>query len=83
MKVFYKHETWAPPQPGEPEKADVEEVVFPKGLFEELDRVLKVSQRVLPVGARKFQGWEVGLLERFDVGDKRRSAVNGLEEGVD
>jgi hypothetical protein len=78
MKVFYKHETWAPPNPGEVEKADVEEVALPAQLFEELGRVLSLSQRILPVGARKFQGWDVGLLERFDVGDVRESVVDGL-----
>ena len=28
------------------------------------------SQDVLPATARKFQGWDVGLLERFDVGEE-------------
>jgi len=86
MKLFYKHESWAPPQPGEVEKADVEEVVFPRSLFEELRRVLGVSQAILPFGARKFQGWEVGLLERFDVGDVKVKGVVGgdlVEGGVD
>lgn len=69
MKVFYKREMWEPPKAGEPEKVDVEEAVLPGALFEELGRTLEKSQKILPVGARKFQGWEVGLLERFDVGD--------------
>jgi hypothetical protein len=82
MKVFFKRETWAPPQPGEPEKVDEEEVVFPMGLFEELGRVLSVSQNILPVGARKFQGWEVGLLERFDIGDVKKVVTGFVEENV-
>jgi hypothetical protein len=91
MKVFYKRQTWAPPHPGEPEKADVDEVAFPIGLFEELERVLRESQYILPVGAREFQGWEVGLVERFDIEESRvevdvvdKLVVDGLEaEDVD
>jgi hypothetical protein len=47
----------------------VEDVGFPGTLFEELGLVLETSKMVLPAGARAFKGWEVGLLERFDVGD--------------
>jgi hypothetical protein len=66
MKVFYKHQTFAPLKPGEPESASIEDVEFPEELFQELSSVLDASQKVLPPTARKFQGWEVGLLERFD-----------------
>jgi hypothetical protein len=66
MKVFYQPQTWQPLQPGEPESATIEDVEFPEDLFVELRNVLSESQRVLPPTARKFQGWEVGLLERFD-----------------
>lgn len=66
MKVFYQPQTWQPLQPGEPESASIEDVEFPEELFIELRNVLGESQRVLPPTARKFQGWEVGLLERFD-----------------
>jgi hypothetical protein len=66
MKVFYQQQTWQPLQPGEPESASIEDVEFPEELFHELSSVLEASQKVLPPTARKFQGWEVGLLERFD-----------------
>lgn len=69
MKVFWKRQTWAPPRPGEMEKADEEDVGFPAVLYAELEKVLEGSQGVLPGSARRFQGWEVGLLERFDGGD--------------
>ncbi|KAH7087204.1 HECT-like ubiquitin-conjugating enzyme-binding-domain-containing protein [Paraphoma chrysanthemicola] len=69
MKVFYQRQTWQPLKPGEPESASMEDVEFPEGLFEELRHALVDSQKVLPPTARKFQGWEVGLLQRFDVGD--------------
>lgn len=66
MKVFYEKKTWRPLQPGEPESASIEDVEFPEELFEELGTALERSQRVLPPTARRFQGWEVGLLHRFD-----------------
>ncbi|KAF1975834.1 hypothetical protein BU23DRAFT_552317 [Bimuria novae-zelandiae CBS 107.79] len=81
MKVFWKRQTWAPPEPGEPEKADEEEVEFPEELFEELGKALVESQELLPASARRFQGWEVGLLERFDVEDVRKRA--GVHAGDD
>jgi hypothetical protein len=82
MKVFYKHQTFSPLKPGEPESASIEDVEFPEELFQELSSVLEASQKVLPPTARKFQGWEVGLLHRFDgrdliVGQNE----NGEDEG--
>ncbi|KAF1951871.1 hypothetical protein CC80DRAFT_495753 [Byssothecium circinans] len=71
VKIFYQHQTWSPPQPGEVEKADVEDVEWPEHLFWELKEALEGSGKVLPVGSRGFKGWAVGLLERFDVGDLR------------
>lgn len=58
---------WAAPKAGEVERADEEEVEFPGGLYEVLEGALVDSQKVVPVSARRFQGWDVGLLERFDV----------------
>lgn len=69
MKVFYQYQTYAPPKPGEPESASIEQVSFVQELYDVLERGLKESQQLLPGSARKFQGWEVGLLERFDTGD--------------
>ena len=70
IKCFFKKQTWALLQPGEPESATVEDVEFPKELYDELEKTLDESQDVLPATARKFQGWDVGLLERFDVGEE-------------
>ena len=67
IKIFYKKQTWQPLQPGEPESASVDDVEFPAQLFEELECRLNESQQMLPPTARSFQGWNVGLLERFDV----------------
>ena len=69
MKVFYKKQTWSPPKPGDPESASVEDVEFPVELFWELQRGLEEGKGLLPAGARGFQGWDVGLLGRFDLED--------------
>ncbi|KAJ4372165.1 hypothetical protein N0V83_003938 [Neocucurbitaria cava] len=66
MKVFYQKQSWQPLKPGDPESATVEDVEFPQDLFEDLNRVLEQSQGLLPPTTRNFQGWDVGLLERFD-----------------
>lgn len=69
MKVFYQRQTWQPLKPGEPESATIEDVEFPEQLFKDLERTLEESQRLLPPTARKFQGWDVGLIDRFDLRD--------------
>lgn len=51
---------------GEPESANLEDVGIPKTLFEELRSALKNSQKLLPLNARTFKDWNVGLLERFE-----------------
>lgn len=70
MKCFFKKQAWAPLQPGEPESATIEDVEFPHELYEELHKSLYESQNIIPATARKFQGWDVGVLERFDVGEE-------------
>lgn len=67
MKIFYQKQTWQPLQPGEAENASIEDVEFPEDLYVELDHALQQSQLLLPPTAKKFQGWDVGLLERFEV----------------
>jgi hypothetical protein len=78
MKVFWKRETWAAAVPGNVERVDEEEMEFAGELFGALERALEESQGWMPGCARRFQGWEVGLLERFDV----REGV-GLDGGKD
>lgn len=81
MKVFYQPQTWSPLIPGEPESATIEDVEFPEELFEDLGRTLEESQGLLPATARVFQGWKVGLLERFGVGDVGGGAGGDGEKG--
>jgi hypothetical protein len=78
VKCFFKKQAWAPLQPGEPESATIEDVEFPLELYEELQKSLYESQNIIPATARKFQGWDVGLLERFDVGEE---VLGGQDEG--
>ncbi|KAF1999435.1 hypothetical protein P154DRAFT_600959 [Amniculicola lignicola CBS 123094] len=65
MKVFYKEQTYTTPQSGDPESALIEDVEIEDEVFEELGKTLAESKGVLPEGARRFQEWDVGLLERF------------------
>jgi len=90
MKVFYQKQTWQALKPGEPESASIEDVEFPVDLYEELEKGLERSQRLLPPTAKKFQGWDVGLLERFEVleaglgdgsGEQDEAGENGSANG--
>lgn len=42
-----------------------EDVHLPGDVVEEVERYLRDSARFLPPSARMFQGWNVGLLERY------------------
>jgi hypothetical protein len=81
VKVFYERQTWQPLKPGEAESASIEDVEFTQDLYEELDKALAGSQRLLPPTARKFQGWHVGLLERFEVAEAGMGGVKEHEKG--
>ncbi|KAI4917595.1 uncharacterized protein J4E92_008989 [Alternaria infectoria] len=81
MKVFYQKQTWQALKPGEPESASIEDVEFPLELYEELEKGLERSQKLLPPTAKKFQGWDVGLLERFEVLEAGLGEGSGEEEG--
>ncbi|KAH6638098.1 HECT-like ubiquitin-conjugating enzyme-binding-domain-containing protein [Boeremia exigua] len=83
IKCFFQKQTWAPLQPGEPESATIEDVEFPAELYEELEKSLDESQDVVPPTARKFQGWDVGLLERFDVGEEVLEEQDGAAEAME
>lgn len=44
----------------------VEELSLPVEAIGELSACLRDSAALLPPSARRFQGWNVGLLERFE-----------------
>ncbi|KAF1359503.1 hypothetical protein EJ07DRAFT_178565 [Lizonia empirigonia] len=83
IKCFFRQQTWAPLQPGEPESTTMEDVEFPTELYEELEKSLDESQDVLPATTRKFKEWDVGLLERFDVGEELLGDQDSLGEGME
>lgn len=80
VKVFYQKQTWQPIKPGEPESASIEDVEFPVDLYKELDQALQQSRRLLPPTTNKFQGWDVGLLERFEVAEAGMGVGVGVGE---
>lgn len=83
VKCFFKKQAWAPLKPGEPESATTEDVEFPLELYEELQKSLYESQSIIPATARKFQGWDVGLLERFDVGEEVLGEPDEGDQGAE
>ncbi|OAL25346.1 hypothetical protein AYO22_05223 [Fonsecaea multimorphosa] len=65
MKVFYK----SLPHPEEfldGAGSNCEELVVPNEDFCEFEQTLKESTDILPPSARKFQDWDVGLLDRWE-----------------
>lgn len=69
VKVFWQPKPYVAKKLGDREEVGVEEVEMPKPLYEDLERALEGSGKLLPANARVFQGWRVGLLGRFDVGE--------------
>ncbi|KAE9976655.1 hypothetical protein BLS_001938 [Venturia inaequalis] len=55
-----------------------EHLLFPPGLYKSLVESLETSQLLLPAAARKFQDWNVGILERFDARDVGLSREAGI-----
>jgi hypothetical protein len=68
MKIFYKTISNSK-EVLEKNSFSHEQLLFPDNVFAALRRALEESMELLPVSARKFQEWNVGLLERFDEAD--------------
>jgi hypothetical protein len=65
MKVFYKHL----PNPEEfldKNGSNCEELVVPRDDLTDFAQTLEQSTEILPDSARKFQDWQVGLLDRWE-----------------
>ncbi|KAF2663065.1 hypothetical protein K491DRAFT_551946, partial [Lophiostoma macrostomum CBS 122681] len=77
MKIFYQRRAWKELAPGEPEEVGVEVLELDAELYSELETGLEEGRKLLPVGARTFKEWEVGLLDRFDVAEVRKGGSNG------
>lgn len=50
---------------GKPSPLSVEELELPSMVFEALETALRESNEMLPLSARRFHEWQVGLLSRF------------------
>lgn len=65
MKVFWKTVT-AEAAETLMESTGVEEVLLPTEAIYGIETCLRSSSSFLPPSARKFQNWDVGLLERYE-----------------
>lgn len=50
------------------EREDTDELVMPAEAVDDVVRGLEESKGVLPPMSRGYQGWRVGLLERYEKG---------------
>ena len=67
LKAFYQHPTTSAQKMLDANPTSLEELYLPGPILQHLDSVLSNSSNMLPASARKFQTWDVGLLERFDL----------------
>lgn len=69
MKVFYQEkedvDKLLAPEIGQPSPLSVEELELPSMIFQALFDTLHRSSQMLPISARQFNEWQVGLLSRF------------------
>lgn len=70
MKLMWKH-LEKPKEMLDTHQFSHEDLSLPDHVYQTLSRTLKNSSDILPESARKFQDWNVGLLERFDWEDIR------------
>ena len=68
MKVFWQEAKASHLLPKNP-NTSLEKIEFHKELYDAICSALSDSANVLPLSARKFQDWNDGLLERFNVYD--------------
>jgi HECT-like Ubiquitin-conjugating enzyme (E2)-binding len=47
-------------------QSSVEELILPPRIFDEVRQALLRSAELLPSSVKQLNGWQVGLLERFD-----------------
>ncbi|KZN87048.1 Uncharacterized protein EN45_056040 [Penicillium chrysogenum] len=73
MKVFYQTspdvDELLHPELGHPSPLSVEELELPSMIFEAMSQALTKSNEMLPLSARRFNEWKVGLLSRFRRGE--------------
>lgn len=70
MKVFFQDvpdiEALLSPGPGKATSLSLEELELPPKMFHALSDALVGRNSMLPLSAREFREWRVGLLNRFE-----------------
>ena len=64
MKIFYQSIS-NPKELLEQQSNSVEELCLPVSILQEFASTLKQSTELLPLSARDFKEWSVGLLDRY------------------
>lgn len=69
MKILYQHalniEALLQPESGKASSLSLEELQLPANIFAAVEQALGRSNSLLPVSARGFREWRVGVLDRF------------------
>ncbi|OJD12150.1 hypothetical protein AJ78_07207 [Emergomyces pasteurianus Ep9510] len=70
MKIFYQEvpdiQSILNPAQGAPAPTTLEDVCLPLNIYEGIKQTLERSGDILPVSARQFREWRVGLFSRFE-----------------
>jgi len=70
MKVLYQRvsdvATLLSPENGVSTSTSLEDLFLPLNIYEGVRLALEKSNEMLPVSARRFREWDVGLLDRFE-----------------
>lgn len=87
MKIFYK-EVEQPQKLLDEHNTTLEELALPESELEALREALISVQAILPVSARTFQEWQVGLLDRYEekpsgLGAMDQNALNHKADNIE
>lgn len=70
MKILYQEtsntEDLLSPENGKPSSLSLEELELPSDIYKSVYQTLGERNAMLPVSARRFREWKVGILERFE-----------------
>jgi len=70
MKILFQEtstvEDLLSPENGKPSSLSLEELELPRNIYKSVYQTLVERNAMLPVSARGFREWRVGILERFE-----------------
>ncbi|PGH36503.1 hypothetical protein GX50_00690 [[Emmonsia] crescens] len=70
MKIFYQEvpdiQSMLNPAQGAPSPTALEDVSLPPNIYDGMKQALERSSETLPISARQFREWRVGLFSRFE-----------------